>query len=76
VRARAEPVAVRLHVQGMGGVHPEGGAPAPITPRGTFVDVPVRTLRRLEGRRGVAEILAEAEMRVLSPGPVRLSAPP
>jgi hypothetical protein len=75
VRARAETGVLRLRVHGAGGVRPEGGAPVPITPRGIAVDVPLRTLKRLEGRRGVVEFLAEGELRVQSEGAVRLSAP-
>jgi hypothetical protein len=74
VRARAAAPGIRLLAAGEGLVRVPGLAPVHLRGRAVAIDVPLVTLRRLTGRRGVEETLSRQVVEVVAarPGAVRL----
>jgi hypothetical protein len=64
LRSREPIASVRLRVEGDGVLRVPGLAPLALRGRGLEVDVPLVTVRRLRGRRGVEETLARQTIEV------------
>ena len=74
VRARAPLPAVTLVAEGEGRLTLPGRPPIALSPRGTRVDLPLRPLVTLTGRRGVQETLHRQRLAVDGAAVVRLEA--
>ncbi|HEV7500567.1 MAG TPA: hypothetical protein VGQ33_11215, partial [Vicinamibacteria bacterium] len=75
VRSRTPLDALRVRFEGEGRVRPAGGTPLLIGAGGLEVDLPLHGADPLVGRRGVTEVLAQADLHIEGDGPIVLRAP-